>query len=162
VAKIFHGQPVEPGKYPWAVAITNQLGTWCAGTLISKRHIVTARHCFKENGLLENAPYWYLKVFAGGVCHRKGKDCPSSDMRELEWDFAAYELEPPGEDNSPVFKEHDIAIIQLKEDVPENDTSIRPVCLVPPGAALKEQLNVYGWGMKEGKRLGKFFYVLPM
>ncbi|KAH7722891.1 hypothetical protein AAVH_09546, partial [Aphelenchoides avenae] len=60
-------------------------------------------------------------------------------MRELECDFAAYELEPPGDDQSPQFKEHDIAIIQLKEDVPENDTSIRPVCLPPPGSELKNQ-----------------------
>ncbi|KAH7702991.1 Peptidase S1/S6, partial [Aphelenchoides avenae] len=147
VAKIFHGEKVDVGKYPWAVAIAFQLSSWCGGTLISKRHIVTARHCFKEDNVLERYPTLYLRVFAGGVCRAVGKYCNATDMKELEWDFAAFQAKQTGDIVHQ--RQQDVAIIQLKEDLAFDDENLQPICLSSPNAPLKHIVNVYGWGYRD-------------
>ena len=44
---IFGGTRAEEGNLPWMVSFLNQLdNNFCGGVLISRRHILTAAHCF--------------------------------------------------------------------------------------------------------------------
>uniref|UniRef100_A0A915D1T3 Peptidase S1 domain-containing protein n=1 Tax=Ditylenchus dipsaci TaxID=166011 RepID=A0A915D1T3_9BILA len=133
--KIMHGTPVPKGKYPWAIVmkavISGQTASYCGGTIISSRHILTARHCFEKHP--ES-----LTFFVGGVCYEKGENCDEVDMRPVEIEFAAFEPRDPLEANNRTIKlrnhEHDFALVQLKEDLKHfggdkmfRDT--RPACL---------------------------------
>ncbi|KAI1711589.1 trypsin domain-containing protein [Ditylenchus destructor] len=160
VRKVQHGAPAPKGKYPWAVAMVSgpELSSYCGGTLISPRHIITARHCIET--LHSRSPF-LIKV--GGVCHSEApdKNCPKSDMREVKIEFAAYEpsVKDPKNPYDPsqeiVVKnwEHDMAIIQLKEDLVQHlgsnknasdDTHV--ACLPQLKEKIPSEMNVYGWG----------------
>ena len=44
---ILGGKRAEKGNFPWMVSLVNKRGrNICAGVLISRRHVLTAAHCF--------------------------------------------------------------------------------------------------------------------
>ena len=46
--KIVGGKESVPNKYPFAAVLTTKSGGhFCGGTLITRRHVVTAAHCFQ-------------------------------------------------------------------------------------------------------------------
>lgn len=52
--RIFGGDPVEAGEFPWMSALgylseTYQISFDCGGTIISDRFILTAAHCVKSS-----------------------------------------------------------------------------------------------------------------
>ena len=54
--RILNGETAVPHRYPWQVLleIHHKMGeTRCGGTLISKKHVLTAQHCFIL-GMLDN------------------------------------------------------------------------------------------------------------
>ncbi|KAI1714408.1 trypsin domain-containing protein [Ditylenchus destructor] len=163
--KIMHGVPVPKGKYPWAVALNTtwsdgRAATWCGGTLISSRHVLTARHCFETE---PGQPRPYVSLMVGGVCYAKGEHCKEVDMRSVEIEFAAFEpkVEDGGDESLKLQNHaHDLAIVQLKEDLkhfaggnPEfKDT--RPACIAPQHDKLPKEMHVYGWGVTEKSKTG--------
>lgn len=47
--KISAGSAAQLGQFPWAIALvyrTDEDYNSCGGSIISKRHIITAAHCF--------------------------------------------------------------------------------------------------------------------
>jgi len=48
---IVGGQDADKQEYPWMVAIVDRGSTdpWCGGSLITKRHVLTAAHCFDND-----------------------------------------------------------------------------------------------------------------
>ena len=46
--RIVGGKESVPNKYPFAAVLTTKSGGhFCGGTLITRRHVVTAAHCFQ-------------------------------------------------------------------------------------------------------------------
>lgn len=167
--KVMHGVPVPPGRYPWAVALTLPGGgVLCGATLISKRHVITARHCFEgPGGPFPDRP---VRVMVGGVCSRLdyNDDCARVDMREVPIDFVAYRrpifqsVSARGYETKTILRAqrynimHDLAVIQLAEDIPTqevNSTSdVHFACLAREEMSfplLGSSFFVYGWGMTE-------------
>uniref|UniRef100_A0A1I7YCG0 Peptidase S1 domain-containing protein n=1 Tax=Steinernema glaseri TaxID=37863 RepID=A0A1I7YCG0_9BILA len=48
--KVMGGADATEGQEPWAVAIIYRNEYRCTGTLISKKHVITAAHCFVRDG----------------------------------------------------------------------------------------------------------------
>ncbi|CAG9532725.1 unnamed protein product [Cercopithifilaria johnstoni] len=46
--KIMGGENASPGEMSWAVALFHGRVYLCTGTLISRKHVITAAHCFKK------------------------------------------------------------------------------------------------------------------
>ncbi|XP_058798842.1 acrosin-like [Phymastichus coffea] len=54
--RIAGGETALPGEFPWLVSIGIKAGHICGGTIVNKRFILTAAHCFcGRNGLKEKS-----------------------------------------------------------------------------------------------------------
>uniref|UniRef100_A0A915CXL9 Peptidase S1 domain-containing protein n=1 Tax=Ditylenchus dipsaci TaxID=166011 RepID=A0A915CXL9_9BILA len=164
--RVVHGEYAPVGKYPWAVVLTQpksdvcteELCTYCGGTLISNRHILTARHCLDNIHSFES-----VSIFVGGVCYAaRGPNCSVADMQKVEVEFGAYEKREDGDEepNSPAKTRnmgHDMAILQLKQDLvqlaDEGDSpeSTRPACMPLVKDKIPPIMHVYGWGSTDAE-----------
>jgi guanylate cyclase len=43
--RIVGGQVTKVNEFPWIVALTKRGKFYCAGSLITRRHVLTAAHC---------------------------------------------------------------------------------------------------------------------
>uniref|UniRef100_A0A915DBT4 Peptidase S1 domain-containing protein n=1 Tax=Ditylenchus dipsaci TaxID=166011 RepID=A0A915DBT4_9BILA len=78
--KIMGGTDATDGELPWAVALYLKDRYICTGTLITKKHVITAGHCFgneksQDAGGCKDTDYLpvqemldQLEVWTGGVC----------------------------------------------------------------------------------------------
>ncbi|CAH0598200.1 unnamed protein product [Chrysodeixis includens] len=108
----------------------------CAATLIDSRHIITAAHCIKK-------PRFSRLVARLGEYDINSKvDCVRGVCADpvVRIDIEDITVHP-GYDG----KEHDIAILRLKEEAPYTDF-IRPVCLPSGDLAKNTQFFAAGWG----------------
>jgi len=140
--RITNGQPARKNAWPWQVAIgykderkDGQIDYLCGGTLVTKRHVVTAAHCIQDS--MET-------VLLGD--HILGNDTDGVSPEE-------YKIEKiiPHEDYNPRSFDNDIAVIKFDTDV-EFKKGIQPVCLPSHTPGVLEtkfaKLGVYitGWG----------------
>ncbi|KAJ8664642.1 hypothetical protein QAD02_006304 [Eretmocerus hayati] len=111
-------KPVQKNKYPFIVAIAHkpeyrpphELTHFCGGTLISKRHVLTATHC------LENEKYNQLQVLA------KLSDDNWRDREIFEIDSSCTYSSWLSHNNIPEEVFVDTALLKLKVE----DTRITP------------------------------------
>ncbi|KAH8370965.1 hypothetical protein KR093_005696 [Drosophila rubida] len=147
-AKTFGGSEVELMSRPWMVYLTinnNSTTHMCGGTLIHKRYVLTAAHCFNgrtlhsmrlgEHNLLTEPD---CKVKRGRmVCAPRVVHIQRGQIFQHE-EFFKRALA------------HDIALIKLPQDVVFTN-SVRPICL-PVNETLQElattmdKFFVAGWG----------------
>jgi len=146
-------EPASPNQYPWMVQLSNR-GSLCGGSLISKRHVLTAYHCI-EGAVADDITvlvggHWSLQhlgrlnsKFIDGEKFRVARTVyPRPDANNATgyvWNKCysqeCWEKHNCSTSQTECFKTkakfpmmHDIAIIILEQPVKFSDT-VRTVCL---------------------------------
>jgi len=123
------------GSFPWMAALLIDGRSFCGGSIISKRHILTAAHC------TDGARRITVLVGAENI---KNKQDPNRQL----FNVSNHEIYQHTNYN-PITISHDISILHLSEDIQFND-NVRPICL-PNRFFLSEnfegdEVRVSGWG----------------
>ncbi|XP_018335651.1 serine protease gd [Agrilus planipennis] len=140
-------------EFPWLVAMfRNKLGLnfLCGGSLISKKHVLTAAHCVKEND--KTIPTHQLLIILG----RKNLQVWSNDDGAEQVESEELILHP---DYRKATADADIAVVVLSKGI-RFTPYIKPVCLWMDNNALQNVVNsrgvVVGWGRDENGQVVTF------
>lgn len=142
--RVVGGTESTPGQWPWMAAIflhgNKRTEFWCGGSLIGKRHILTAAHCTRDTRQKPFNPRQFT-VRLGDIDLRKD-DEPSNPETYNVVEIKAHPR------FSRVGFYNDIAILILDRDVRKSKYVI-PLCL--PEEHLSEKFTnqrptVVGWG----------------
>ncbi|CAG9540385.1 unnamed protein product [Cercopithifilaria johnstoni] len=154
--KVLGGTDVEVGEHPWTVAIYMKSNYCCVGTLISRKHVITAAHCFfRENvkptigrcktnhAITEEEALKYTEIRYGSRCLKQSRtnNCFNSlEMKGIGIVRAQY---------GRFFRQKcfggDIALLELAYEISEKDANY--ICLA--NRVLGEKfytIQSTGWG----------------
>lgn len=132
-SRIVGGQDTAPGEIPWQVGLLNILGFkitkgekpkthFCGGTLIDKKWVLTAAHCFDIGGgrVNKNPSYKQVRV---GSWQREVKDVTKIDVDiKTIHTYPAYWV-------GKTSVTGDIALLELAEEVNMTSAAIGTACL---------------------------------
>ncbi|CAI2302013.1 unnamed protein product [Caenorhabditis sp. 36 PRJEB53466] len=170
--KVLKGVKSRIRDAPWNVALEVRNGKpgLCTGTIISLRHVITARHCFAEfkNGqyqwttdgkplpecenedsedlVLERNFDEMFVVYPGVECGYRNH-CNESEFREIR----IRKIFLPGNCDDPhnYNRVDDFAIVELSENLNFND-KIRAICVAHEDERLPKEgvkMRIYGYGL---------------
>jgi len=142
--RIVGGIHAKPHSWPWAAAIMPSGDiVYCGGSLVNKRWMVTAGHCFAD---VDPSEWPQYKIKLGADDHGDSGDPnePSQQVMTIE-----KAIVNPKYDAAKIT--HDVTLVKFSQDVQLNDNII-PICLPQKGEALKGGDNVVtiGWGATQG------------
>uniref|UniRef100_A0A915PMI1 Peptidase S1 domain-containing protein n=1 Tax=Setaria digitata TaxID=48799 RepID=A0A915PMI1_9BILA len=167
--KISAGSAAKLGQFPWAIALTyvnKEQYNYCGGSIISKRHILSAAHCVMnyESDQLPCIDATSLDdigeivVRYGGICLRSdsppchGRLCMTARIRKIAVHKRFID--------EGCIHGYDFAVLELENDL-MFDTTTSAICLpnsnFDPSAA--ENLFDYGFGEDEnGEKMSRLNY----
>ncbi|XP_050553058.1 uncharacterized protein LOC118274913 isoform X1 [Spodoptera frugiperda] len=150
------------GQWPWQIALYQQQTSVdfryiCGGTLVSKRHVITAAHCvtkkFSTRVVNQNTLTVYL-----------GKHNLRNSVEGVQVKFVSRIFVHP-EYNSTVFSS-DLAILELRDEVTYSER-VQPACLWPENEkelkyVVGERGSVVGWGYESTGKAREELTLLEM
>ncbi|CAH0696692.1 unnamed protein product [Spodoptera exigua] len=150
------------GQWPWQIALYQQQTSVdfryiCGGTLVSRRHVVTAAHCvtkkFSTRVVNQNTLTVYL-----------GKHNLRNSVEGVQVKFVSRIFVHP-DYNSTVFSS-DLAILELRDEVTYSDR-VQPVCLWPEKETdikyvVGDRGSVVGWGYESTGKAREELTLLEM
>lgn len=140
--RIVGGLRANPEEFPWMVGLAfnfSKAKSWfCGGTLVSRRHVLTAAHC--------THPAVESRIYMG-----------TNNLNKAQvLKYSTRFFEHPGYNHDKI--ENDVSLIELDEDIEFSD-SIRPICL--PTFASQDynlaghSLLTAGWGKTSNEKDSK-------
>lgn len=149
--KILLGSEAGMGQFPWMANLMYKrkgaLRSFCSGSLIHARYVLTAAHCMKGN----TRP---VAVRLGEYDLTSDPDCADGMCAAKVQDYPVEKLIP-----NPNFNgfdaDYDIALIRLARKAVLVDGEIFPVCLPLTETLMMlkpSRLTVTGWGQTESQR----------
>ncbi|XP_039315599.1 limulus clotting factor C [Solenopsis invicta] len=147
---VVNGAKTSPGQWPWLVALfvaneRTEFAFQCGGSILTKKHILTAAHCLKLDNSNDTFPPNVLKVALGqfNLTHWREKESTTRDV-------ANYMIHP---NYAHSFNgDSDLAILILRKTIDYNDY-IKPICLWSGATTLQHTIGqmgyVVGWGFDE-------------
>jgi len=135
--RVVNGENAQPNEFPWQIFLIatddKRRQFVCGGSIVSKKHIITAAHC---TTLPKDATTLNIKVLIG-----------AHDMRRppvLEV-AAAKVINHHKYDHTSV--DYDIAIIELAKELPLGNPKVGAICLPSSGEDhTGKNVIVSGWG----------------
>ncbi|KAL1484210.1 hypothetical protein MTO96_032694 [Rhipicephalus appendiculatus] len=129
---IVNGTEVIDARYSWMVYLDTYFPTFklgCGGTIITKRHVLTAAHCFIYN----NTYVRKVEVLYGNVDRRRAKKVLASKMLIHK-------------DYDTTFARNDIALLEVQYPFTFG-RDVSPICLqMAPLPILAKDAVAAGWG----------------
>ncbi|KHJ96165.1 hypothetical protein OESDEN_03881 [Oesophagostomum dentatum] len=162
--KSYGGRNVKANEFPWLAKIfVQRAGTpspsLCGGAQISSRHILTAAHCVfeeipeeivqaecekrkEDRKLVYNTlPVKSFTIYVGSKCINIEDCMQPNDVAGVSGHYEYNEC-----DHS-----HDIAVIELKNDLPARESS--PICMPEKQLKLAKTLRSAGSGVDHGENV---------
>ncbi|XP_071104337.1 chymotrypsinogen A-like [Haliotis cracherodii] len=135
VARVVGGDPAVIGEWPWQVALESRGRHFCGGSLINRRWVVTAAHCFRRYSPRR------MTVILGQ--HHKSRKTGHEQYRRISQviKHSKFDL---GFGNP-----YDIALIKLNRPVDTSGHYIRTICLPTHDSVVfnkSDRCYVTGWG----------------
>jgi len=133
--RVVGGALTQPNEYPWQVLVYSYIGNKrfiCGGSIITKKHILTADHCV--------SPYDNIEVYLAA------HDRSNLPIRNKISNISRHtdQLNPSETDlNKP-----DVAILTLEIGIESFNKNIRPICFPSnPNDLFEERFAIVtGWG----------------
>lgn len=160
-AKIIGGTDAKKGDWPWQALVlrksaAGRLDFICGGSLISKKHVLSAAHCF-VSGRVEDSDAGSIRVRLGE--HDRSQKSPDTVERAVERLITH-------EDFETGINRNDIALIVMDRDITFN-RYISPVCLPYSRTIIRDNIageNAYasGWGQTDPDDPGSAANILQM
>lgn len=154
--KIIDGEDAALGAWPWMVAFRGTSGSksswFCGGSLINKRYVLTAAHCFRESLRIRLE---FARI--GELNFKTSPDCIIQNNNRVcapkPQDIPHEEIIMNPDYNNGCSQCNDIALVRLQRDVVMDPIYVRPICL--PVDPLKDMgFPMSEWNTKFGTAAG--------
>ncbi|EYC23649.1 hypothetical protein Y032_0015g2761 [Ancylostoma ceylanicum] len=147
------GERVQRNEYPFVAAFYVELKKlvgdqdlilrsskpFCSGALISRRHIMTAAHCFAETTSIDQNN---IVVTAGSSCADPGQCLSDNRLKSHKIDKV---IVHPKHTSNPIA--NDVAIVALDKEVSMREA--KPICMPTEEQKVSAPLVVAGFGLNE-------------